>query len=530
MKGIVALSAAVALTAACGAREAGEGGNQGGKDEPRGKYDEGIVGKADSGDPVEGGTLTWAAFTEPRSLDPAVTLATGNTGGVELANIYDSLTRYDTEKGEVVPQLAESVEPNDDYTKWTITLRKDMKFTDGTPLDAEAVVYSMNRYAQSEKAPEKAIWNANVDNVAAVDATTVEVTLKERWPGFPALISGGPGMIVAKSAGEGESFKPIGAGPFAVENVKVGEELVLKANPDYWDGKPHLDGVRVVYFENPDASYDSLQQGSIDAAMLRDQEKVDELLDNDTKGYLNVSTAGNAGIINAQEGKAGNDPRLRKAMLMAIDPQKVADRAWEGAGIISTELFPESSKWHSDAGKPEYNPEEAKKLVEEAKADGVEAKIVWADGQDPVSRDTVLASKAQLEAVGFTVEPNYLRSAADQIVTATKGDYGVMGWGVAIRDYDPYLKMYSAMHSEGNQLYGMPTSPEMDAAIAEFKKADNEEDQKAAAKKIQEQYNELLPFIIFGPTAEATFWNDNVNGVIGGSASMLLFSKAWKSK
>src|SRR3546814_2208854 len=76
------------------------------------------------------------------------TIVAGSTGGLEMAAIYDVLMRWDSEANTVEPQLAESLEPNEDFTTWTLKLRDGVKFSDGTPLDSAAVKFSLDRYVR----------------------------------------------------------------------------------------------------------------------------------------------------------------------------------------------------------------------------------------------------------------------------------------------------------------------------------------------------------------------------------------------
>lgn len=527
--GIAALAGAL-LVSGCG--RGGETDpddpNAGGAQEEESHYVEGMVGPQPEGDPQSGGTLVWSAFLEPRSLDPVVTNATASTGGVEMINIYDTLTRYDAEEGAVVPQLAESVEPNDDFTEFTVTLRPGLTFSDGSPLDAAAVKWSVDRYAAAQAAPEGRLWNSSVESVEVVDETTVKFNLIERYPSFPNLLSSGPGMIVAESSvanGE-DAFEPIGAGPFVLTEFRTGEAVIMEANPNYWDGEPYLDSLRISYLNNQQAAMEAMRNNDVQAALLRDADKVDEMLEADYSAYVNMVAASNSAIFNSSSAPGG-DLRVRKAMAMAIDPEVIHERAYDGKGIPTLRLFPEYSRWYDESTPQiEYNPEEAQRLLEEAKADGYDGKLIFSDGQDEASRATALVVKGQLEAIGFEVETNLLRTAAEQITAAIQGEYEALGWGVSIREFDPYAKISTAMHSEGTQLYNMPTSEKMDDLVAQLKAAD-EDEAKEVMKQIETEYVEYIPFVSWAPFAEATVWNDNVHGVIGASNSMVLFSKTF---
>ncbi|WP_235736405.1 ABC transporter substrate-binding protein [Nocardioides alcanivorans] len=519
----VAAVAVTALLAACGESE---GVSSGPKERT---YTEGMIGANDSGEPTKGGTLEWAAFSEPRSLDPAVIIAASTTGGVEMAAIFDTLLRYDPEAEDFVPKLAESLEGNDEGTEWTLKLREGVKFSDGTDLDAEAVKWSQERYA-TNKGPEAALWAGNVTDIEVVDPLTITYKLNKPWFLFPSILSTGPGMIVAKSSDKGGEFKPVGAGAFALDKWAPQEAVTLKARSDYWDGAPNVEAFKILYLSDQQTGIDSMKKGDIDSVLVRDPDLVDELLDADVPGYMNVIAMSNVALVNATEGHPGADERVRKALAMGIDPDLIRERAYEGHGLAGSTMWLDYSRWNTDTDGPAYDPDEAKKLLDEAKADGYDGKISYLDASDPGSRNTALAVKANLEAIGFEVTLDLKRTVAEQIDSiAVNRDYDVAAWGLSYREGDPFSKLFSTLHSSGTQTYGMPTSPEMDAAIEEFQQAGDESAQLAAMDKIQQVSNDTVPYLNWGPMPEMTFWNDNVHGIVPASTSMFFVEDAWIS-
>lgn len=490
-------------------------------------YQTGLVNIADAGDPVKGGTLTFGAYSEPAVLDPAESIIAGSTGGVEMAAIYDVLMRWNSADNTVVPQLAESLEHNDDYTTWTLKLRDGVAFSDGTTLDAAAVKYSIERYVRLG-ADEAMLWTSNVEKITTPDKLTVEFQLATKWPSFDYMLTTGPGMVVAKSAGEGKSFKPVGAGPFTLASHKQSESLELKANPDYWDGAPNLDAVKVVFLNDPSATYESFEGGELDAAFTREPDLVDDAVKAKKQGFLNMVSLGSVAVINGEDGHPGSDPRVRKAMQLAIDPKVVADRAYDGAGLFGDEIFASSSVWANDTDPLPFDPEAAKELVEEAKADGFDGKVTYLDASDKASRETALTVKAFLEAVGFKVDLDLVANVQEQIQkVAVDRSHDVAGWGISWREAGPYGRMYATLHSEGNLTVGMPTSPEMDALFDEFQAAETEDQQREVMGRIQEQWNEQVPALVYGSTGELLMWDTDVHGVVESTNSMVLLDDAW---
>ncbi|MFI0355346.1 ABC transporter substrate-binding protein [Actinomadura sp. 9N407] len=521
------------LATSCAWQGGGASGAGGAAQEtgPRTEHKVGMIGEEKGGPPVKGGTLTLSAYSEEGLLDPADAIVAGSTGGIELAAVYDVLMRYDTASGELKPQLAEGLKASEDGTSWTLDLRDGVEFSDGEPLDAQAVKWSIERYVKNG-GDEAALWKANVKAVETPDDSTVVFELTKKWPSFGYVLAGGAGMIVAKSADAGGKFKPVGAGAFTLGNYAPQEETVLEARKDYWDGRPNLDKVRIVYVNDPNAALDALKGNRTQAAFLRDPVLAQEALDAGYHGFYNLVALGNVGVINSAPGRPGADPRVRKAMFHAIKPEVIYQRAFPGAsGLASNEIFPKFSGWHTGVKPLAYDPEKARALLKQAKAGGYDGKVSWLDGQDPASRTTSLAVKAMLENVGFDVQLDLVRSIADQTAkVAINKSYDISGWGMSWREAGPFGRMYATLHSKGNARYGMADTPKMSALIEELQSAGAVEQEREVMGRIQQQWNEDVPALIFGPQPELVAWQKNVQGVIGTVNAMVLLNDAWIAK
>jgi peptide/nickel transport system substrate-binding protein len=523
----VASAATLALLTSCSSSDDAEQQESG---PTVGAFVPGLVNIPQAPDVVDGGTLTFGSYAEPLELDPARTIVAGTTGGTEMAAIYDVLVRWDEEKQAVVPQLAESLTPNEDHTSWDLTLRPDVRFSDGTVLDAEAVAWSIARYLE-QGGHDAAVWTHNVTATEVTGELTLEFTLARPWPSFDSLLTTGLGMVVAKASDSDAQFTPVGAGPFVFESRAPQERMTLVANPDYYAGRAPLKALEFVYIVDPNALWDTFKQDDVTMAILRDPIVVEEALTEKVPGYLQMVGLGVTGLVNSREGYPGHDVRVRRAIQMALDPELVNERANEGAGVVSSSLFPETSRFHQDGveGLP-YDPEAARALVEQAKADGFDGKISYLQGSSPQQRAIGLAVKAQLDAVGFETKTEFLASITDLITrVVVDGDYDMSTWGLSWRDSAPYARMFGINHSAGGIGNGTATTPEMDQLIEDFQAAATEEEQGAAAAALQTAWNELAPAIVLGPSAELNLWQDDVHGVRTNSNTMVLLGEAWIS-
>lgn len=523
----VALIAGAMLTSACvSPNDSGGSGKE--KAAERQRYEFGLIGnQPEAGEPVRGGTLNFADYAEARSLSPAVTYATGASGGSAMAAVYDVLMRYDTETKQYEPWLAESLESNKDATTWTLELRDDVTFSDGTPMNAKAVVDSINWY-QKNKGADTALLAPNIAKMEATGDSTVVFTMRTSWAKFPAMLAKAAGMIVAPASYAGKKFKPIGAGPFVLERHAPQEEMILKANKKYWKGEPHLDAVRFFWPLTDEAKIEALEDGTADATHMRSPEVVDEAVKAGHPGDLTLTSLGSVVNINSREGRPGHDVRVRKAIALALDPELDVKRSFDGKGLPGMDLFPPESKWHSGVKPLGTDVEQAKKLVAEAKKDGFDGKLTYLDGTDPVSRTQAVATKAMLEQAGFTVKFDFVASIADQVKrTYMDHDFDLSRVAVSVSEGDPYHRLQIAMNSKSFGNSSGYANPKMDKLLARLHAATDDKQRQEAIDGIQTLVNETVPMANVGASAAFTAWGKDVHGIVPTDEYMTLFGEAW---
>jgi peptide/nickel transport system substrate-binding protein len=486
----------------------------------------GTVGEPNDAEPVAGGELDVSAYTEVRSMDPVDVIANGLSGGTELAAIYDVLVRYDPESASYEPHLAASLDAAEDSTVWTLGLREDVVFSDGTPLDAEAVVGSIERYL-AEDGGQASLWQRKVASTKVVDARTVEFTMTEPWLDFAYMLATAPGMIVAPAAHAGADFRPIGAGPYTFTHHQEGEELLLSANPSYWGGEPALAELRFRVVPTAQGTLDVLRSGDADLGVLREPHVIKDAVESDLAGAMNVVSLGVGLIVNSREDAVTGDVLVRRAIAHALDPETVFARSYSGVGLPGTEMFAEESIWHTGAGGPEIDLEEAKRLVEEAKAQGFDGTVRYL-GIQQVSLKTGVAIEAMLGAIGIEVESEYVPSAAEMIERVfVQRDFDLAGWSFGTPDAGVYPELFESFHSSSTANAGGYASPVMDGLIEDLGAATSQEQQREILEQIQAEWNETVPAIVFGAQPELVAWNDQVGGVVAHVDSMVLYHDAW---
>ena len=241
---------------------------------------------AGAGQARGGGELTFAI--EAETTDYCLPRAQLAISGIQVASaVYDTLT-VPNAKGEMVPYLARSVTPSADLMTWTITLRPDVTFHDGTPLDADAVKLNLDSFRGAPGAPSTgplfAIVFKFIDDVQVVDPLTVSVVLSTPVADFAAyLYSEGRLGISAPAqlnAGDGCATNMIGTGPFVLDEYRQNEATVVTKNPDYWQqGFPKADQITFVPVPEGSSWVTQLQGGQIDLMHTDQAIQLDALRD-----------------------------------------------------------------------------------------------------------------------------------------------------------------------------------------------------------------------------------------------------------
>jgi peptide/nickel transport system substrate-binding protein len=530
----LALLFAVALmAAACGDGDDDDdaGGDGGGGGDGDAGQEAPAAGEAACDETVPGTELNWGVFAPTASLDPPQ-VSGALVGGTEIAAIYDTLMRFDHENNEFVPKLAESLEPNEDFTEWTLTLREGITYSDGTPLTAQLVSDNMDRFLEEGVRNTSGGFLLPITEKTVVDDTTLQMTLETSWAEFPFVFSDEPGMVVNLNAigDDPEAFgaqppDAAGLGPYVVERNAPGEELVLRARDDYWDGPVCVETVRFSFVPGSQATYEAFNAGDFNVAFLRDPVVINEARDAGDDGFFVPQDAGALVIFNEAEGRPGADPRVREAAALALDPEVVNQRAYQGELDTGKAFVLEASRFFSDAIEElSTDPDRATELVEEAKADGWDGSIEIFCADNPPASEVAIAVEGLWEAVGMDVEVRTI-SQSDQIGEVVQGNYDAACWGFnsgPATGITSYLRNLDSESTSNRMSYA---SEEMDAALLDLLAASDEEELQEAVAEVNRINNEDFVTVSYGTPEEGIVWKPDVKGLVPTSATIFLLDK-----
>ena len=288
--------------------------------------------QADPGTPTKGGTLTFSGYSAVTTLDPAKAQVAGATGGSELSAIYDVLMRYDPIGQKFEPKLAQSLEASSDSKTWTLKLRDGVKCQRWHSSRLEGPSPTASTATSPTRDLSRACGLPRLPRSTPPDATTVVFNLVDPWTGIQSMLATGPGMIVAPSAQQGDQFTPIGAGAFTLEKFAPNEELLLAARPDYYDGAPNIDKLKLISIVGAQPTAEALKTGGIDAAYMRTLTPILDLIESGYPGFVDIPSLGYIANVNMAPGRPGSDVRVRQAMALAVDPETLNTRVNNGKG------------------------------------------------------------------------------------------------------------------------------------------------------------------------------------------------------
>ena len=283
----------------------------------------------------QGGSITVGQELDIPGFDPLKVGVFDTSAETAAAAIFDTLTTLD-DKGEPQPKLALSWTHSDDYKTWTFKLRPGVKFHDGTPFNAQAVKENFDRQKDPANKCRCAFYIAYIHDVTAPDDLTVVYHLNDPQVNVPALMSlPNSNQVVQsptawKTKGDDYNRNPVGTGPYVLKSWTAGDRMVLEKNPDYWNkGHPYLDRIILKPLPDQQSRFASLQSGEVDI-IWDDEFDPDNIQKAQKDPKLAVHTYNGSGAaVDAFNTKVApfDDVRVRQALVMAIDRQKMSRRS-----------------------------------------------------------------------------------------------------------------------------------------------------------------------------------------------------------
>ena len=434
------------------------------------------AGTASGQDEGDGSTTTAPA-------DQQLTLTVGLTQEIDSPNVtvgytvaayevwnlqYATLTDKAADDFETIPGLAESWDASDDGLTYTYHLRDGLLWSDGEPLTADDVVYTINR-SRDEEWFNHYSTTQNLE-ATAIDDVTVEITSSVPDPKLPTMdVYIVPKHIYedisADDLGTYEATDGVASGPYSLTEIRRGQDWTMEANPNYWAGEPTVDRVIFRVFTNADAMVAALEQGEIDAAHNIPSGSVERLEPNpDIEVVLGQQGGFDELAMNAGAGGIGDghpalqDVRVRQAIAHAVDKETIVDRVLNGLGepADAMSVSPDTS-WTPEIADPfEFDLDAANQILDDAGYEdtdgngvrempggGQELDFRWAvRSESDVAQPIYELVSGSLADIGIQTEiETYNDTQLGPVVGRGEWDLFVWGW-VPFVDPDPQLSYF----------------------------------------------------------------------------------------
>jgi len=502
---------------------------------------------------TRGGKLVYARYADSLFLDPVL-----NDANVDiwiLTNLYDTLLQPSADGKTLNPGLATGYQVSDDALTFTLTLRQGTKFSDGSPITAEDVKWTLDR----ARNPKNGIWNFTLESIDSIEIKapdTVVLHLKHADPTLAAALATFNTAIMPQKpfeatpgASDEEKAKafaehPIGSGPFMFDSWQRGTQMVLKRNPNYWqmgeDGKPlpYLDEIDFPVIPDDATRILKLQAGEVDGAELIPYARVPDLKnDPNIDMQLYPSTKVEFITMNVRptlkDGSANPlaDERVRQALNYAVDKNALIKIVTFGVGSPTVSYMSSATPLVYDNGPAyAYDPEKAKALLKEAGiAPGTTLTTMALAGS--ADENSIVSTLQQMWAqVGITLKIDQLDNAT-RTARYRAGDFQMRPslWTDDIIDpseitsYFAYYPNIQSLHSGYedktiDQLYDA-SQKEMDKA----KRAD-------MYKQIQEIYMKAAPIIFLYQSPYPVALRKSVKGFVQIPLGNNIFAGAYIEK
>jgi peptide/nickel transport system substrate-binding protein len=454
----------------------------------------------DEGTPTPGGSLKVGVTADQNGYD-ASSARWDVSGNLMGSTIYDSLMKFDEDR-QLQPNLAESVTPNADGTVWTITMRPNITFHDGTPADAEAVKLNIDTRKTD---PLAGAALDPVEEVVVTGPLTAEVHMKAPWFGYDATLAAQGGYLVAPTTinDPSDDPKPIGTGPFEFKAWNKGSSFEVVRNDSYWQaGKPYLDGITFTIVPDQTALLAALRAGDVDLAMSDDANVIKTLRSDADLHSVEDVNAETAYVQMNEAAPPFDNVHARRALAYATDQQSLIDSVGQGIGLPAESPYTEDSQWHvADAKYVTYDPDKAADELAAYQSDTGQSKLSFGLklSTGGVFPQVAVALQAQWAAAGIDAQITELEQATF-LADSFLGNYQAnifRNFGYVNPDSN-YLFWHSSTAKGigvGSINFTQTKVPAVDEGLDGARASNDDTQRKAYYDQVQQALNQELPYV-----------------------------------
>jgi ABC-type transport system substrate-binding protein len=465
--------------------------------------------------PVRGGKLMIGLTAESSGWSP-VADQWALDGHFVASTIYDTLTAVAPDRS-IVPELAEVVEHDETFTRWTLHLRRNITFHDGTPFDAAAVKANLD----ASRRGLGAIALAPIDDVQVVDPVTVVVTMKTPWSAFPGTLAGQQGYMAAPSTLDdgSASTAPIGTGPFAFDEWSPDHHLRVARNDRYWQrDRPYLDEIEFQPMADNASRSAALESGALDLFVTYDPADAGASQSAGHQVVTDHRAEETVVVLNAGR-PPFDDPDVRRAVTLATDQAVLIETL--GAGVLEPAdgPFAEGEPWYSaDTHQPPFDLEEARVLAAEYRArTGGPLRFRLTTFPDPTRLRQAQLLQQMWSMIGAEVQIQTLDQASfiDPLIHGGLEAAIISNFGPADPDFN-YLFWHSSLVGGPGELsinFSHTADEQIDAALDAARRTDDVRARAREYQTVTRRLNDEMAYIWLYRTPTTIVATSRVRGL-----------------
>ncbi|MED2797456.1 ABC transporter substrate-binding protein [Bacillus thuringiensis] len=460
--------------------------------------------------------------------------------------IFASLVSTD-KQGKPIPELAEKWDVSSDQLTYTFHLRKDLKFSDGSPLTADDVAFTLtllhdkayegevdiSQYAVKGGKEYKEGKATSIEGIQVVDPQTIKITT-EKVNSQAIFVLGG---TVLSKAYYGKDYKqntsldylkdlygkPLAAGPYEFEKYIPGQEVRFVANENYYAGKPKIQNF-IYKITSGDTKLQLFQTGEVDHTGLGTGDEVLEQAKALEFANIQIETAPSYSYIYMNNNKPYlKDKKVRQALIYGLDRKKYVDTALKGYGTVANVPIHPTSWAYTEEGvnKYEYDKEKAKKLLDEAgwkvgsdgirEKDGQKLKLSYFGPSSAKDSDLLIPiAKENYKEIGVEFNPEFM-DFNTMLSKVNKGDYDLASVSTPITS-DPSETAGEYLSTANETSLGYKNA-KVDELIQKGIETVDIEKRKPIYKELYKELSDDPPVILLNYRRTITGYNGNIKGI-----------------
>lgn len=441
------------------------------------------------------GTLTVGINADPPNLDPAQ--STALVDRYVQYSIFDRLYQLN-DKLQIVPMLASAMPKiENNGTVYIIQLRHGIKFTDGTPFNAQAVVFNLDRYMNPNSPRSSEL--SSVESVSATGPYTVKIVLKAAYSPLLSMLTDRSGMIGSPKAirkwGNNFDQHPVGTGPFIYVSRIPGDQIVLKANPHYWlSGEPKVAHLVYKVVTDPNVEAANLQAGQLDIIDTVTSQTMGTLSQDPSVKIYATAGIGYQGFFLNTTAAPFNNVYLRRAVSEAIDRQALVKVVLAGTAVAGNGPFPPGTPAGPASGAaPAVNDAQAKAdLAQGGHPNGFTFTFVTAAGS-PLALLIAQSIQGMLQKVGITMNIQQ-QQFGTLLQNCDQKNYQACALGWSGRA-DPDGDIYSFFYTGAGLNDSGYSNPQVDSWLNQARTVTNPAQRLQLYTQIMNQLHQDMPYV-----------------------------------